>query len=411
MTTTLPFTKEQVGALARTYPTPFYIYDEAGIRRQARALIDAFSWNTGFKEYFAVKALPNPDILRVLKEEGCGADASSLPELMLAERAGIRGEEVMFSSNDTPAEEFIEAKKRGAIINLDDIGHLDFLETCAGLPELICFRYNPGPLQLGNDIIGSPQEAKFGVTREQLFDGYRRAKEKGVSRFGLHTMPISNELNARYFIEAAQQLFVLAREIEEKVGITFEFINLGGGIGIPYRPDDKEFDLAAYASGVRDAYEKVFGGRAAPLKLFLECGRFITGPHGYLVSAVRHLKTSYKRYVGLDATMANLMRPGMYGAYHHISVLGKEDASANQTYDVVGSLCENNDKFAIDRTLPAIAAGDTIVIHDAGAHGHAMGFNYNGKLRSAEFLMREDGSFKMIRRAETLDDHFSTLEF
>ena len=414
MTKALPFTKEQVEALvsprqdgAGEHPTPFYIYDEAGIRRQARALVDAFSWNRGFKQHFAVKALPNPEILKVLKDEGSGADCSSLPELLIADKAGVSGEDIMFSSNDTPAEEFIEAKKMGALINLDDIGHLDFLENCAGLPELVCFRYTPLTLKSGNDIIGNPKESKFGLTREQLFDGYRRAKEKGVRRFGLHTMPVSNELRVAYHLEAVRELFTVAKEIQENVGISFEFINLGGGIGIPYRPDDTEFDLAAYADGVREAVEEVFGGSVPALRM--ECGRYITGPHGYLVSRVRHVKRSYKNYVGLDASMANLMRPGMYGAYHHISVLGKENAPANETYDVVGSLCENNDKFAIDRMLPHIEPGDIVVLHDAGAHGHAMGFNYNGKLRSAEFLMQKDGSFKMIRRAETSDDYFATL--
>jgi len=404
----LPFTLQQIETLAAQHPTPFYIYDEVGIRRQARTLVDAFSWNRGFKQHFAVKALPNPSVLSIMREEGCGADCSSLPELILADRAGIKGEEIMFSSNDTPAEEFVEAKKRGAIINLDDVGHLDFLENCAGLPELICFRYTPLSLKSGNDIIGNPKESKFGLTREQLFDGYQRAKEKGVRRFGLHTMPVSNELRVAYHLEAVRELFTVAKEIQEKVGISFEFINLGGGIGIPYRPDDTEFDLAAYAEGVRKAAEEVFGGNVPALRM--ECGRYITGPFGYLVSRVRHVKTSYKTYIGLDASMANLMRPGMYGAYHHISVLGKENAQANGTCDIVGSLCENNDKFAIDRVLPQIEAGDIVVIHDAGAHGHAMGFNYNGKLRSAEFLLQKDGSFKMIRRAETPDDYLTTLD-
>ncbi|MDO8561223.1 MAG: diaminopimelate decarboxylase [bacterium] len=407
----IPFAKDQIEALVQGYPTPFYVYDEEGIRKQARKLIEAFSWNAGFKEYFAVKALPNPAIVQILKEEGCGADCSALPELVIADRAGIRGEDIMYTSNDTPAQEFVEAKKRGAIINLDDINHLGYLERHAGLPDMICFRYNPGATQSGNAIIGNPAEAKFGVTREQLFEGYAMAKEKGVTRFGLHTMPISNELNANYFVESALALFKLAREIEEKVGIQFEFINMGGGIGIPYKPEQKEFDLKLLSDGVRETYESTFGSRATPVKLFLECGRFVTGPFGYLVSRVRHVKESYKKYVGLDACMANLMRPAMYGAYHHITVLGKEGAQADTTYDVVGSLCENNDKFAINRQLPEIAPDDIIVIHDAGAHGHAMGFNYNGKLRSAEFLLCQDGSFKMIRRAETTEDYFATLNF
>ncbi|MDO8481933.1 MAG: diaminopimelate decarboxylase [bacterium] len=407
----VPFTKAQIESLIKKYPTPFYVYDEEGIRRQTRKLIETFSWNAGFKEYFAVKALPNPAIMQILKEEGCGADCSAYPELVIAERAGIKGEEIMFTSNDTPKEEFIAAKQRGAVINLDDIQHLDYLEKSAGLPDLICFRYNPGAAQSGNEIIGNPAEAKFGVTRDQLFEGYALAKEKGVQRFGLHTMPISNELNAKYFVDSARALFVLAKEVEEKVGIQFEFINLGGGLGIPYKPEAKEFDLAEFSSGVKGVYEDVFGKRTIPIKIFLECGRFITGPFGYLVSHVRHVKSSYKQYVGLDACMANLMRPAMYGAYHHITVLGHENAPQDTTYDVVGSLCENNDKFAINRQLPKIEPEDIIVIHDTGAHGHAMGFNYNGKLRSAEFLLRPDSSFKMIRRAETPDDYFATLNF
>jgi diaminopimelate decarboxylase len=407
---TLPFSRAQIEQLASEHPTPFYIYDQQGMRASARRLIDAFAWNPGFKEFFAVKALPNPAILSVLRDEGCGADASSLPELMLADRSRITGEDIMYTSNDTPAEEFIAAKKRGAIINLDDIGHLDYLERAAGLPNLISFRYNPGPTQTGNAIIGNPAEAKFGVTREQLFEGYAQAKARGVLRFGLHTMAISNELNAEHFTAATRNLFMLARDIETTLGIAFEFINLGGGLGIPYKPKDKEFDVGAFSAGVKTAYEEVLRpSEGAPVKMYMECGRYVTGPHGYLISKVRHLKRSYKNYAGLDATMANLMRPGMYGAYHHITVLGKESAEANTAYDVTGSLCENNDKFAVNRELPALAPGDTIVIHDAGAHAHAMGFNYNGKLRSAEFLMATDGSFRMIRRAETPDDYFSTL--
>jgi len=407
----VPFSKAQVEELATKYPTPFYIYDEAGIRAQVQKLITAFSWNEGFKEYFAVKALPNPSILQFLKEEGCGTDCSSLPELLLAERVGITGENIMYTSNDTPAEEFIAAKKAGAIINLDDINHLDYLETHAGLPELISFRYNPGLFQFGNEIIGNPREAKFGVTKEQLIEGYRLAKERGVKRFGLHTMLVSNELVVERFVQAAHELFFCAREIEDSVGITFEFINLGGGLGIPYKPEDKEFDVEAFSQGVRGEFENAFAGRASAPKIFLESGRYITGPFGYLVSKVLHVKETYKKYVGLDASMANLMRPGMYGAYHHITVLGKENKPEDTLCDVVGSLCENNDKFAIDRKLPEVVADDILVIHDAGAHGHAMGFNYNGKLRSAEFLMQTDGTFKMIRRAETLDDHFATLSF
>lgn len=407
---TIPFTKTQIEALMGKHPTPFYIYDEEGIRNQARRLIEAFSWNPGFREYFAIKALPNPAVVQILREEGCGADCSALPELVIAGRAGIKGEEIMYTSNDTPAEEFAEAKKMGSIINLDDVNHLEYLEEKVGLPDLICFRYNPGPALRGNAIIGNPAEAKFGVTRKQLFEGYRLAKEKGVSRFGLHTMPISNELDAKYFVDSTRELFILAREIEEKVGIQFEFINLGGGLGIPYKPEEKEFDLSAFSNGVRKAYEEHFRKRAVPVKIFLECGRYMTGPFGYLVSTVLHVKESYKKYVGLDACMANLMRPAIYGAYHHIAVLGRENVAGDTKYDVVGSLCENNDKFAINRQLPEINSGDILVIHDTGAHGHAMGFNYNSKLRSAEFLLREDGSLKIIRRAETNEDYFATLE-
>ena len=404
----LPFSKERIEALiAAGYPTPFYVYDEAGIRRSARALIDAFSWNRGFKEFFAVKALPNPYILNILREEGCGADCSSLPELLLAERAGIIGENIMLTSNDTPADEFVYAKGLGAIINLDDISHLPFLEQCAGLPPLLSFRYNPGNLRTGNAIIGTPAEAKYGLTRPQIFDAYRLAKAKGVKRFGLHTMIASNELNPEYFVETSRMVFDLITALKGGLGISFEFVNLGGGIGIPYRPEQSPVDLRAIGIGIRGWYKDF---RLAPLKIYLECGRCITGPHGYLVSTVRHLKHTYRDYVGLDACMANLMRPALYDAYHHITVLGKEHAEPVRKYDVTGSLCENNDKFAKERMLPEVAVGDIVVIHDAGAHGHAMGFNYNGKLRSAEFLMHPDGSFRMIRRAETIEDHFATLE-
>src|SRR3989344_8159063 len=405
----VPFSQDQISELRNKHPTPFYIYYEAGIRTQTRTLIRAFSWNSGFREYYAVKALPNPAILQILKEEGCGMDCSSLPELLLAERVGITGEAVMFTSNDTPAEEFVAAKKMGAIINLDDINHLEYLERHAGLPDLISFRYNPGLFQYGNDIIGNPREAKFGMTKDQLIEGYKRAKAKGIQRFGLHTMLVSNELEVGHLIKSMTELFACARDIESKVDMSFEFINLGGGIGIPYRPEQVEFDVTAFSAGVEEAYATAFGGRTHPIKLYMECGRYITGPFGYLVSTVRHVKDTYKAYVGMDACMADLMRPGMYGAYHHITVLGKEALPSESMYDVVGSLCENNDKFAVDRQLPKIESGDVIVIHDTGAHGHAMGFNYNGKLRSAEFLMNPDGSFRMIRRAETLEDHFSTL--
>lgn len=408
----VPFTRDQLDQIVAKHPTPFHIYDEKAIRENARLLERSFAWNEGFKEFFAVKATPNPYLMKILKAEGFGADCSSLPELLLAEKTGITGEEIMFSSNDTPAEEFVKAKELGGIINLDDITHLPFLEEHAGLPELICMRYNPGHLKQGNFIIGKPEEAKYGFTRQQLFEGYRLARDKGVKRFGLHTMVASNELDAGYFVETAEILFNLVVEISRELGIRFEFVNIGGGIGIPYKPDQKPVDLNLLSRGVKDRYEKIIvAGGLAPLKLFMECGRVITGPYGYLVSRVRHIKKTYKNFAGLDATMANLMRPAMYGAYHHITVMGKENAPHNIKYDVTGSLCENIDKFAIDRALPELEPGDLLVIHDAGAHGYAMGFNYNGKLRSAELLLRENGEVVQIRRAETVDDYFATLDF
>lgn len=408
---TLPFTKEQILEIKEQFPTPFHIYDEKAIIANARKLKDAFSIVEGFQEFFAVKALPNPYILKVLKKEGFGADCSSLPELLLAEKTGIVGEGIMFSSNDTPAEEFVKAKELGAIINLDDISHIEFLEKEAGLPELVCFRFNPGPLKGGNAFIGNPEEAKYGFTKEQLFEGYRILKEKGVKRFGLHTMVASNELEPSYFVETAKLLFEVIVEISKELDIRFDFVNLGGGIGIPYRPDQEAVPYDVIAEGVRDEYEKSIKANGLdPLKIYLECGRTITGPYGYLVTEVRHLKHIYKDYVGTDACMANLMRPGLYGAYHHITVLGKENEPEDHLYDVTGSLCENNDKFAIDRMLPEIERGDLLVIHDSGAHGHAMGFNYNGKLRSAELLLREDSSIVQIRRAETIEDYFATLD-
>ena len=395
MSKTLPFSLEQVKEWVAQYPTPFYIYDEKGIRDICQRLNNTFSWAPAFKEYFAVKALPNPSILAVLKSEGLGADCSSMAELLLAEKVGLKGEEIMFTSNNTPAEEFKKARELGAIINLDDITHIDFLEAHAGIPEIICFRYNPGSLREGNEIIGKPEEAKYGLTRDQLFDAYRIMKAKGVKRFGLHTMIISNELNSQFFIDTAAMLFDLVLEISEKVGITFEFINLGGGIGISYRPEQQPVDLDMIGKGVKKLYEEKLVAQNYPaLRITMECGRLITGPHGYLVTQAIHEKHIYRDYVGVDACMANLMRPGMYGAYHHISVLGKENMPADHIYDVTGSLCENNDKFAIQRHLPKIEIGDILVIHDAGAHGHAMGFNYNGQLRSAEFLLQSDNTLK-----------------
>jgi diaminopimelate decarboxylase len=406
----VPFSKRQIEDIIATHPTPFYLYDERAIRASARALLQAFGWARGFKEYFAVKATPNPYILKILHAEGLGADCSSLPELLLAEKAAIDGEAIMFSSNDTPAREFQQARRLGAIINLDDRSHLAYLERHAGLPDILSFRFNPGPLRSGNTIIGHPEEAKFGLTREQLFDAYRLAYDRGVRRFGLHTMVASNELDPRYFVDTAGMLFELAVDISTKLGIACEFVNIGGGIGIPYRPEQQPVDLRVISAGIEQIYRtQIIDRGLAPLRLYMECGRVITGPYGYLISRVRHIKQTYKQFAGMDACMADLMRPGLYGAYHHITVLGKEQLPADACYDVTGSLCENNDKFAIDRQLPPVEIGDLLVFHDAGAHGHAMGFNYNGKLRPAELLLREDGQVALIRRAETVEDYFATL--
>lgn len=409
---TLPFTQAQLEDIIQQYPTPFHIYDEEAIRKNARQLIAAFSWAPQFKEYFAVKATPNPTLLKILREEGIGADCSSLPELLLAEMAGISGEDIMFSSNNTPADEFQAARKMGAIINLDDISHIAYLEKHAGIPEIISFRYNPGPLMKnGNTIIGYPEEAKYGLTKDQIIEAYKIMKDKGVKRFGIHTMVISNELNPDNFIATATMMFDLIVEIHQQVGITIEFVNFGGGIGIPYKPEQDPVDLDYVGQGIKKVYEeKIIANGLHPLRISMECGRMITGPYGYLVSTVLHKKEIYKNYVGLDACMTNLMRPALYGSYHHITVVGKEALPLDHTYDVTGSLCENNDKFAIDRQLPEIAIGDTVVIHDAGAHGHAMGFNYNGKLRSAELLLKPNGKVELIRRAETIADYFATLE-
>jgi diaminopimelate decarboxylase len=408
----IPLSREKLEKIIQTHPTPFHIYDEKGIRENARALKSAFSWAEGFREFFAVKACPNPHILKIMKSEGFGADCSSMAELVMSERVGLAGEQIMFTSNDTPSAEYVKARQLGAIINLDDITHIDYLAKHAGLPELISFRYNPGQLREGNLIIGKPQEAKYGFTRDQLFEGYRTVKDRGVKRFGLHAMIASNELNLDYHIETARLLFDLIADLSKELGIRFEFVNLGGGFGIPYKPDQTAIDWQELGRGVRDTYEtKVKARGLHPLKLYMESGRAIMGPYGWLVSRVLHLKHTYKDFVGLDSCMSNLMRPALYGAYHHITAVGKESLPADRVYDVTGSLCENNDKFAIDRRLPRIDEGDLLVIHDTGAHGFAMGFNYNGKLRSAELLLKTDGSVQQIRRAETLDDYFATLEF
>ena len=411
-TKNLPVDEATMLSLAAAYPTPFHLYDEQAIRANARAFMQAFSWVPGFKNYFAVKACPNPSILKIMKEEGFGSDCSSLPELVLSQQAGIVGEDIMFTSNDTPDEEFAAASDMGAVINLDDITHIDSLVRSAKMPELISFRYNPGPDRTGNTIIGNPVEAKYGVTTEQLVPCYLKARELGAKRFALHTMVASNELDGSYIVETARMLFAQAIRLQAEAGIRLEFVNMGGGIGIPYRPDQDAMDIAWVSSEIKKLYDQmIVPAGLDPLRIVFECGRMVTGPFGYLVTHVRHVTSKYKKYVGLDASMANLMRPALYGAYHHLTVVGKSPSDNDGVYDVTGSLCENNDKFAIDRKLPGMVPGDVVVIHDAGAHGHAMGFNYNAKLRSAEYLLQSDGSVRMIRRAETMDDLFATLDF
>ena len=407
-----PLTQEETLRLIERYPTPFHLYDEATIRANFRRLRNAFAWAPSFREHFAVKALPNPRIVQLLHEEGAGTDCSSIAELIISEAAGVTGEEIMLTSNDTPYDEFQKAIELGAIINLDDISHLDYMVQHAGLPELLSFRYNPGDLIEGNDIIGKPMEAKYGLMREQLFEGYRRAQELGMKRFGLHTMVISAELRTEAFLLTARIMFELAAELQERLGIHIEFINLGGGFGIPYRPEESPVDYAAVGAGIAQLYSEIMvPAGLGDVGIRTESGRAMTGDAGWLVSTVLHEKDTYKHYIGLDSCMANLMRPALYGAYHHITVLGKENAPADHVYDITGSLCENNDKFAIDRALPKIDIGDIVIIHDTGAHGSAMGFNYNGKLWCAELLRRMDGSIELIRRAQTLDDYFATLKY
>ena len=407
----LPFSKEEILEIIKKYPTPFHIYDEKAIRENAREFLKAFTKLEGFKEFFAVKANPNPYILKILIQEGFGLDCSSFSELVIAKKLGINGEQIMFTSNDTPAEEYIKAKQLNAIINLDDISHIEFLEKNAGLPDLICLRYNPGSLRKGNEIIGKPEEAKYGLTKEQMLEAYKILKAKGVKIFGMHTMIISNELHEEYFIETAKMLFELAVEVYNKTGVKVEFINLGGGIGIPYKPEDKAVSYEIIARGIKEAYDVILVRNNIHPKIFMECGRVITGHYGYLVTKVNHIKHIYHDYIGVDANMANLMRPAIYGAYHHITVLGKGNNPAKHLYDVTGSLCENNDKFAINRLLPKVEIGDILVIHDTGAHGFSMGFNYNGKLRSAELLLRENKDVIKIRRAEDVEDYLSTIDF
>ena len=413
MSDNFPLSHGRLLELAKKFPTPFYLYDEKAIRDNMADFTKAFSIFPKFTEHFAVKAMPNPYMLKVLAECGCGGDCSSLPELMLCQMSGITGERVIFTSNETPAEEFQLAYKQGNIINLDDITHIEFLRASLGgkFPELICFRYNPGPLKEGNAIIGKPEEAKYGLTREQIFEAYKKSRDFGAKRFGLHTMVASNELNPDYFADTAKMLFELAVELKEKLGIKIEFLDLGGGIGIPYKPGQKKVDLFEVAKKIRALYDSMIVPAGLDgLEIKWECGRPITGPYGWLVTKAIHKKDTYRKYIGVDACMADLMRPGMYGAYHEVTVSGKEAAPKTEVYDVVGSLCENCDKFAVQRPLPKIENGDLVIIHDSGAHGRAMGFNYNGKLRAGEILMRCDGSFKEIRRRETVQDLFATLD-
>jgi diaminopimelate decarboxylase len=408
----IPFSKKDLEKIIAVYPTPFHIYIEKEIGENIERLKKAFSWAPDFKEYFAVKATPNPFLLKIFRSHGLGADCSSLAELILAQRSGITGEEIMFSSNDTSKEDFQLARKLNAIINLDDLTHLPYLEKNAGLPPILSFRYNPGKLKEGNAIIGKPEESKYGLTDNQLFEAYSVARDKGVKRFGIHTMVASNELDPDYFIETAKMLFERINILSGELSIRFEFVNIGGGIGIPYKPLQHAVDLEYISAGIQKEYNSIIRKNGYhPLKFFMECGRIITGPYGFLVSKVLHIKKTYKNFAGLDSCMADLMRPALYGAYHHITIPGKENHASTKLYDVTGSLCENNDKFAIDRLLPELEPGDILVIHDTGAHGHAMGFNYNGKLRSAELLLRKNGDVTLIRRAETPDDYFGTLDF
>lgn len=406
-------TKEQIEEIVKTYPTPFHIYDEKGIRENARALKEAFAWNKGFKEFFAVKATPNPFLINILREYGFGCDCSSLTELMLSDAMGVEGKDIMFSSNDTPAEEFAYAAKIGATINLDDITHIEFLEKTIGkLPETISCRYNPGGLfQITTDIMDNPGDAKYGFTTEQLFEGYRILQKKGVKNFGIHAFLASNTVTNEYYPTLAKTLFEVAVKLRDEIGANIRFINLSGGIGIPYRPDQEPNDIRAIGEGVRKVYEEVLvPAGMGDVAIYTELGRFMMGPYGHLIVRAIHEKHTHKEYVGVDACAVNLMRPAMYGAYHHITVLGKENEPCDHKYDITGSLCENNDKFAVDRMLPKIDMGDYLAIHDTGAHGFAMGYNYNGKLKSAELLLTEDNQVQLIRRAETPKDYFATFD-
>ena len=409
-----PFvTKEKLEEITASFPTPYHLYDEKGIRENAKAVQEAFAWNKGFKEYFAVKACPNPALIQIMREYGCGCDCSSMTELMLSKAIGCEGEDIMFSSNATPAEEYAYANKIGAIINLDDITHIDFLEQTIGhIPETISCRYNPGGLfRLSNGIMDNPGDAKYGMTTEQLFEAFKILKAKGAKRFGIHAFLASNTVTNEYYPMLAKVLFELAVKLEKETGADIQFINLSGGVGIPYKPDQEPNDIRVIGAGVKKVYNEVLvPAGMGDVAIYTEMGRFMTGPYGCLVTKAIHEKHTYKEYIGCDACAVNLMRPAMYGAYHHITVMGKENEPCDHKYDITGSLCENNDKFAIDRMLPKIDKGDFLVIHDTGAHGYAMGYNYNGKLKSAEILLKEDGSFELIRREETPEDYFATLD-
>lgn len=404
---------EKIKEICKTYPTPFHLYDEKGIREGVRRLKAAFSWNEDFQEYFAVKACPNPFLLKIMQAEGCGVDCSSYTELMIAEKLGFHGEDIMFSSNVTPAQDFQYARKLESIINLDDFSHIDFLAQNGGIPELICLRYNPGgDFRINGSIMGNPGDAKYGMTGDQIREAVKKLSKMGAKRFGIHAFLASNMLNPDYYPSLAAILFELIVTLHQETGATFEFVNLSGGIGIPYKPEDKPQDLEYIGAKVKEAYDRIIvPSPVKKLGIKTELGRYMTGSHGILVTKVIHEKKTYKDYIGVDACAVDLMRPAMYGAYHHITVLGKEESPSNHTYDVTGGLCENNDKFAIDRNLPEIEIGDILAIHDTGAHGYAMGYNYNGKLKSAEILLKEDGSFQMIRRAETPKDYFATFDF
>ncbi len=409
----IPFVSlDKILEIKKTYDTPFYLYDEKGIVDNAERVISAFSWNKGYKEYFAVKATPNPEILKILRAQGCGVDCSSLTELMMAEKLGFRGDEIMFSSNETRGEEYVLARELDAIINLDDITHIDYLQEVASVPKKICLRYNPGgDFKIGTFIMGNPADAKYGLTKPQMLEAVKRLMDLGVEEFGVHAFLASNTLGNEYYPELAKVIFELIVELKDATGADFTFANLSGGIGVAYREDQQGNDVKIIGDGVKRVYDETLKKRGIELKIFTELGRFMLAPYGALITTAIHEKHIYKEYIGVDACAANLMRPAIYGAYHHITVLGKENAPRTEVYDVVGSLCENSDKFAIDRPLPKIDRGDVLFIHDAGAHGFSMGYNYNGKLRSAELLLKKDGSVKMIRRKETPSDYFATFDF